>query len=100
SASATPPAMVAAHSGTAAAMATGRPRATSVSARTAHGCDDEVATGATAGKMHAAKASAMTARAGAGRARSPNAGTSVTAGVTRAHASPRAPRSTPERAKA
>src|SRR5579884_3183463 len=45
--------------------------------------------------MHAASASATTPRAAAGSARSPNAGTSVTVGVTRAHATPSAPKSTP-----
>src|SRR5258705_4828586 len=45
--------------------------------------------------MHIASASPSTPRAAAGRARRPRAGTSTTVGVTRAHASPSAPRSTP-----
>ena len=107
SASATPPAIVAAQSGTAAAMATGRPRANSTHARTSHAalaCGPAAALAespaAMAGKMTAAIASARSARAGAGSARSPNAGISATAGVARAHANPTLSTSKPSRESA
>ena len=64
--------------------ATGRPRAISTSASQAHGAAVSRATGASAGKIVAAKARPMTVRPAAGSARSPNAGTIVTAGIARA----------------
>ena len=97
SASTTPPAIVAAHSGTAAAMAIGMPRRTSLIASSGHGsARTGDATTPSAGAIDAASINPSTPRAAAGSARRPNAGTSTTVGVTRAHARPSAVRSTPD----
>ena len=61
----------------------------------AQGCRPWPPRGRAPGRCSPPSASPMTARAGAGSARRPKAGTSSTAGVARAHARPSAPRSMP-----
>lgn len=85
-ASTSPPAIVAIQSGSAAAIASGSPCASSLTSAHAHGCPP--CSGVIAGAIVAASSRATAARADCGAAFRPNAGTSITVGASLAHPSP------------